>query len=63
MKPRIYYDQFDNNWYVESLPEGTTSGINYFDLNGDGVPETPVPVIHPDGVIENGKVIERIVGT
>ena len=63
LKPRIYYDQFDNNWYVESLPEGTTSGINYFDLNGDGVPETPVPVIHPDGVIGNGKVIERIVGT
>ena len=63
LKPRIYYDQFDNNWYVESLPEGTTSGINYFDLNGDGIPETPVPVIHPDGVIENGKVIERIVGT
>ena len=63
LKPRIYYDQFDNNWYVESLPEGTTSGINYFDLNGDGIPETPVPVIHPDGVIGNGKVIERIVGT
>ncbi|GAB62048.1 TonB-dependent receptor [Candidatus Jettenia caeni] len=54
MKPRVYYDQFDDNLFIESLPEGGT-----LDRNGDGVPDT----LYPDGLIGNGKVIEKIVGT
>ena len=45
------------------MPEGTTTGIDLIDTNGDGIPDTPVPVIHPDGLIGNGKVIEKVVGT
>lgn len=54
VKPRVYYDQFDDNIYIESLPEGGT-----LDRNGDGFPDTR----YPDGLIGNGKVIEKIVGT
>ena len=63
LKPRVYYDQFDNNFFIESMPEGTTTGMDLIDTNGDGIPDTPVPVIHPDGLIGNGKVIEKVVGT
>ncbi|MCF6154483.1 MAG: TonB-dependent receptor [Candidatus Brocadia sp.] len=54
IRPRVYYDQFDDNIFIESLPEGGT-----LDRNGDGFPDTR----YPDGLIGNGKVIEKIVGT
>ena len=57
-KPRLYYDQFDRNSFVESLPEGTTLPL---DTNGDGVPDTFNT--YPDGIVGNGKVTEKIVGT
>ena len=49
-KPRVYYDQFDNNTYIESFPEGTTFGYGWrwdFDT-------------YPDGFVGNGKVIQRL---
>ena len=52
VRPRIYYDQFDNNSFIESLPEGTIFP------NAAGI-----PTLHPDGLIGNGKVIQKIVGT
>ncbi|MCR4319626.1 MAG: TonB-dependent receptor, partial [Candidatus Brocadiaceae bacterium] len=52
-KPRVYYDQFDNNTYIESFSEGVT-----LDLDGDGIYDT-----YPDGLIGNGKVIQKIIGT
>lgn len=57
-KPRLYYDQFDRNSFVESLPEGTTLPL---DTNGDGLPDTFNT--YPDGIVGNGKVTEKIVGT
>lgn len=54
IKHRVYYDQFDDNIFIGSLPEGGT-----LDRNGDGFPDTR----YPDGLIGNGKVIEKIVGT
>ena len=52
IKPRIYYDQFDDDFFVESLPDGTT------------IPNTlGNPVTFPDGVIGNGRVSEKVVGT
>lgn len=58
MKPRLYYDQFDNNSYIESLPEGTTLPL---DTDGDGTPNTFET--YTNGLIGNGKVTEKIVGT
>jgi iron complex outermembrane receptor protein len=58
LKPKIYYDQFDNNSYVEALPEGTTIPL---DLNGDGIPE--IFNTYGDGLIGNGKVTQKIAGT
>src|SRR3989339_137406 len=52
-KPRVYYDQFDNNTYIESFSEGVT-----LDMDGDGNYYT-----YPDGLIGNGKVIQKIIGT
>lgn len=52
IKPRIYYDQFDDDFFIESLPDGTTI------QNTSGV-----PVTFPDGVIGNGRVSEKVVGT
>jgi len=63
IKPRIYYDQFDFNYFVESLPENTATGVDIIDTNGDGIPDTPMPVIHPDGLVSNAIVIEKIAGT
>ncbi len=56
-RPRVYYDQFDDNLFIESFPENTTLP---FDINGDGKPDTSVT--YPDGFIGNAKVIEKIVG-
>ncbi len=53
LKPRVYYDQFDNNTYIESFSEGVT-----LDTDGDGNYDT-----YPDGFIGNGKVIQKIIGT
>lgn len=58
VKPRIYYDQFDDNLYIESLPDGTTIP---WDTNEDGSYDTYYT--YPDGLIGNGKVINRVVGT
>jgi len=52
-KPRVYYDQFDNNTYIESFSEGVK-----LDTDGDGNYNT-----YPDGFIGNGKVIQKIIGT
>ncbi|MBM4054257.1 MAG: TonB-dependent receptor [Planctomycetes bacterium] len=57
IKPRVYYDQFDNDSYVESLPEGTTLS---FDTDSDGSYDTFNT--YKDGLIGNGKVIQRVVG-
>lgn len=56
-RPRVYYDQFDDNLFIESFPENTTLP---FDINGDGKPDTSVT--YPDGFIGNAKVIEKTVG-
>ncbi|NUO08495.1 MAG: TonB-dependent receptor [Candidatus Brocadia sp.] len=58
LRPRIYYDQFDNNYFIESFPEGTTVPLG--DINGDGIPDF---VTYPDGVIGNAKVTQKIAGT
>jgi len=58
IKPRLYYDQFDLDNYIESLPEGTTVP---FDTNGDGNYDTLNT--YPDGFIGNGKVTQKIIGT
>ncbi len=58
LKPRVYYDQFDNNTYIESFSEGVTLP---FDTNKDGNYDTLNT--YPDGFIGNGQVIQRIVGT
>jgi iron complex outermembrane receptor protein len=58
LKPRIYYDQFDNNYFIESLPEGTTIPLG--DTNGDGIPDF---ITYPDGVIGNARVTEKTAGT
>lgn len=58
IKPSLYYDQFDLDNYIESLPEGTTVP---FDTDGDGNYDTLNT--YPDGFIGNGKVTQKIVGT
>ncbi|MBM4053674.1 MAG: TonB-dependent receptor [Planctomycetes bacterium] len=55
--PRIYYDQFDDNFFVESLPEDTTLP---FDTNRDGVYETFYT--YADGLIGNGIYSQKIAG-
>ncbi len=57
-KPRVYYDQFDNNTYIESFSEGVTLPL---DTDGDG--NYDKFNTYPDGFIGNGKVIQKIVGT
>ncbi|MCF6148334.1 MAG: TonB-dependent receptor [Candidatus Kuenenia sp.] len=57
IKPRVYYDQFDNDTYVESLPEGSTLS---FDTDNDGSYDTFKT--YTDGFVGNGKVIQRIAG-
>ncbi len=58
LKPRLYYDQFDGRFYAESLPEGATIPL---DTNGDGVLDKFNT--YPEGLIGNGKVTQKIVGT
>ncbi len=58
LKPRIYYDQFDRNAYIEALPEGATISL---DTDGDRISDTFET--YPDGFDINSKVIERVVGT
>ena len=58
IKPRLYYDQFDLDNYIESLPEGTTVP---FDTDGDG--DYDALNTYPEGFIGNGKVTQKIVGT
>ena len=58
LKPRVYYDQFDNNTYIESFSEGVTLPL---DTDGDGKDDKFNT--YPDGFIGNGKVIQKIVGT
>lgn len=50
LKPRVYYDQFDNSSFIDALPPGTTS-----DTNADKM--------YPNGFMSRGKVIEKVVGT
>ena len=57
VKPRLYYDQFDLDNYIESLPEGTTVP---FDTDGDG--NCDKLNTYPDGFIGNGKVTQKIFG-
>jgi len=57
-KPRVYYDQFDHNTYIESFSEGVTLPL---DTDGDG--NYDKLNTYPDGFIGNGKVIQKIVGT
>ncbi len=58
LKPRVYYDQFDHNTYIESFSEGVTLPL---DADKDGNYDTLNT--YPDGFIGNGQVIQRIVGT
>lgn len=55
LKPRLYYDQFDTNSYIEALPEGVTIPVN----SGG----TTAIYTYSDGFIGHGLVTERIVGT
>jgi iron complex outermembrane receptor protein len=57
IKPRIYYDQFDRNAYIKSLPDGSTVSS---DADGDGVMDTFKT--YPDGFKVNSMLIERIAG-
>ena len=57
IKPRLYYDQFDLDNYIESLPEGTTIPL---DADGD---ENNDFYTYPNGLIGNGKVTQKVVGT
>ncbi|MBM4053137.1 MAG: TonB-dependent receptor [Planctomycetes bacterium] len=57
VKPRVYYDQFDNDSYVEALPDGTTFPS---DSNGDG--SYDFFYTYPEGFIGNGKQTQRIAG-
>ncbi len=52
LKPRVYYDQFDDDIFIKSLPNGTTV------LNTSGVPNP-----FPNGLIGNGAVSEKVIGT
>ena len=58
LKPRIYYDQFDNNYFFESQPEGTMVPLG--DINGDGIPDF---ITYPDGIIGNAIATQKIAGT
>ncbi|MBI5307912.1 MAG: TonB-dependent receptor, partial [Planctomycetes bacterium] len=48
-RPRVYYDQFDDNLFIESFPENTTLP---FDINGDGNNFNPI-TLAPLASIEN----------
>ena len=58
IKPKLYYDQIDGNNYIESLTEGASLP---FDTNGDGNYDTFNT--YPDGLIGDGKLSQKIVGT
>lgn len=57
LNQRLYYDQFYRHWYTESLPEGGSITI---DVNGDGAIDRILT--YPDGLIGNGKLINRVAG-
>ncbi|MDQ1271620.1 MAG: hypothetical protein QG591_250 [Planctomycetota bacterium] len=57
IRPRIYYDQFDNDFFMEIFPDGSTLP---FDTNGDDKPD--VFYTYPDGFIGDFAVTERGVG-
>lgn len=50
--PRVYYDQFDDDYFFKSLPDGTTIPDANGKLN-----------TFPNGLVGNGKVINRVIGT
>ena len=52
LKPRVYYDQFDVNDNIKALPNGTTV------KNTSGVAH-----LFPNGLIGDGIVSEKVVGT
>lgn len=58
LKPRIYYDQFDDNSFLENYPEGVRL---FVDTNGDGKRDTYYT--YPDGQIASVIGIQRAVGT
>lgn len=58
IRPRLYYDQFDRNSYIEALPENAHVPP---DTDGDGVIDKINT--YPDGLIGNAYIKERVVGT
>ncbi|GAN35404.1 MAG: TonB-dependent receptor [Candidatus Brocadia sp. AMX2] len=58
IRPRLYYDQFDRNSYIEALPENAHVPL---DTDGDGVIDKINT--YPDGLIGNAYIKERVVGT
>ncbi|HHT9114073.1 MAG: TonB-dependent receptor [Planctomycetes bacterium] len=58
IRPRLYYDQFDRNSYIEALPEDTHVPL---DTDGDGNIDTINT--YPDGLIGNAYIREKVVGT
>ncbi|OHB35549.1 MAG: hypothetical protein A2Y08_04425 [Planctomycetes bacterium GWA2_40_7] len=57
LRPRLYYDQFDTDYYIESFPEGSNLPL---DTDGDGSYDTFNT--YSDGLIGNGKVTEKVAG-
>ena len=58
IRPRLYYDQFDRDSYIEALPENTHVPL---DTDGDGVIDKINT--YPDGLIGNAYIREKVVGT
>lgn len=58
IRPRLYYDQFDRNSYIEALPENTHVPL---DTDGDG--NIDKINTYPGGLIGNAYIREKIVGT
>lgn len=57
LKPRIYYDQFDNNSFLEFYPENTRL---FVDSDSNGVPDTFYT--YTDGLLASVKGIQRVAG-
>lgn len=56
MKPRVYYDQFDNDYNMGAFPKGSTLLL---DTNGDGILGFET---YRDGFNADARVSEKIVG-
>ena len=56
MKPRVYYDQFDNDYNMSAFPKGSTLLL---DTNGDGILGFET---YRDGFNADARVSEKIVG-